>query len=78
MADWICSHRFWLRPDCVICLSIPQDFTRQDAKRLENWVKSLPTVEDGVLQQGNESQLGFPLPNPAELTKPSWQSTAKQ
>ena len=71
MADWICSHRFWLRPDCVICLSIPQDFTKQDAEKLEDWVKTLPTVENQTPPPQECAEIGIPLPNPAQVTKPA-------
>ncbi len=71
MADWICSHRFWLRPDCVICLSIPQDFTKQDAEKLEDWVKTLPTVEGQARLPEECAEIGIPLPNPAQVTKPA-------
>ncbi|MFH1747805.1 MAG: hypothetical protein ABIG44_12285 [Planctomycetota bacterium] len=64
MADWISSHRFWLRPDCVICLSIPENFTRQDAERLEKWVKTLPTIENQSRPAAPQPEIGIPVPSP--------------
>jgi hypothetical protein len=36
------EHRFVLRPNYVLCLSLPSDFTRSEAARLAKFIESLP------------------------------------
>ena len=70
MSDWLSSHRFWLRPDCVVCLSIPEDFTAQDAKKLQEWVQTLPKAEHTMHRESKFSEVGLKLPNPAGVAGP--------
>lgn len=71
MPDWLSSHRFWLRPDCVVCLSIPEDFTAQDAKKLQEWVQTLPKAEHTTRQVPKFPEVGLKVPNPPGVAGPS-------
>jgi hypothetical protein len=50
------QHTFQLRPKCRICIELPDDFTADEARRLEMFISSLPIgeMEDN---RGNNQEL---------------------
>ena len=40
--DAFVRHRFWLRPDLQITVSLPSDFSKEDADRLARLIVVLP------------------------------------
>jgi hypothetical protein len=51
-------------------LSIPEDFTAQDAKKLQEWVQTLPKAEHTTRQVPKFPEVGLKVPNPAGVAGP--------